>query len=169
MLSKDREEGVRETDTHIFFWKNYLSQWHMRDFRRAGITYCCCEQYMMAEKARLFGDAEALKKIMDSDSPATHKRTGRQVKNYDDEKWCDVSRYTVFIANMAKFLQNEDLKEKLLATGNKIIVEASPYDALWGIGLGPWDDKVLDKKNWKGKNWLGEELRLVREQIRFMS
>lgn len=169
MINKDRLETVRETDTHVFFWKNFLSQWHMRDFRREGITYCCAEQYMMAEKARLFGDDDALKKIMSSDSPATHKRIGRQVKNYDDEKWSSVSRYVVFIANMAKFLQNKDLKEKLLATGNKIIVEASPYDALWGINLGPWNDKILDEKNWQGKNWLGKELRAVREQIRYMA
>jgi len=167
MISKDRLETIRETETHIFFWKNYLSQWYKRDFRREGVIYNCCEQYMMAEKARLFKDEEALKKIMSSDSPAFQKRTGRQVKNYDDEKWQSISRYVVFIANMAKFLQNPDLKEKLLSTGTKCLVEASPYDALWGIALGPWDDAVLDEENWKGENWLGQELRAVREQVRY--
>ncbi len=169
MISNNRLETVRETDTHYFFWKSAFSQWSMRDFRREGITYCCAEQYMMAEKARLFGDDDVLQKIMASNNPAVHKKLGRQVKNYDDAKWCAVSRYVVFIANMAKFLQHKDLRDKLLATGNKIIVEASPYDALWGVALGPWDDNILDEKNWKGKNWLGKELRAVREQIRYMS
>lgn len=169
MINPDREEGVRQTDTHVFFWKNYLSQWYMRDFRREGIVYCCCEQYMMAEKARLFGDDDALGEIMSSRNPAVHKKIGRQVRNYDDNKWSSVSRYVVLIGNLAKFLQNEDLKAKLLATGSRVIVEASPYDALWGVALGPWDDKILDEKNWKGKNWLGKELRAVREQLRYMS
>ena len=168
MISKDRLETIRETETHVFFWKSCLSQWYMRDFRRNGIVYCCAEQFMMAEKARFFKDDDALVKIMSSDSPATHKRVGRQVKNYNDDEWRSVSRYVVFIGNMAKFLQNTDLKEKLLATGNKTIVEASPYDALWGVALGPWNDEILDEQNWQGQNWLGKELRSVREQVRYM-
>jgi ribA/ribD-fused uncharacterized protein len=166
MISKDRLETIRETDTHVFFWKGYLSQWYMRDFRIKGVVYNCCEQYMMSEKARLFKDEDALKIIMSSDSPATQKRAGRQVKNYVDPAWKLVSRHVVFAANMAKFMQNSDLREKLLATGTKTLVEASPYDALWGIALGPWDDAILDESNWKGENWLGKELRTVREQCR---
>jgi len=67
-----------------------------------------------------------------------------------DKAWQSISRYTVFIGNMAKFSQHVDLKEKLLSTGKKIIVEASPYDALWGVALGPWDDKILKEGNWQG-------------------
>jgi hypothetical protein len=166
MISKDRLETVRETDTHYFFWKSAFSQWSMRDFKRDGIVYNCCEQYMMAEKARLFKDDDALNKIMSSSSPKTQKRQGRLVKNYDDKTWQSISRYTVFIGNMAKFSQHADLKEKLLSTGKKIIVEASPYDALWGVALGPWDDKILDEKNWQGENWLGQELMAVRGLLR---
>jgi len=166
MISKDRLETVRETDTHYFFWKNYLSQWYMRDFKCRGVVYCCCEQYMMAEKARLFKDDDALNTIMSSSSPKTQKRAGRLVKNYDDQEWHSISRYTVFIGNMAKFCQNPDLKEKLLSTGKKVIVEASPYDALWGVSLGPWDDKILKEENWQGKNWLGQELMAVRDLVR---
>jgi hypothetical protein len=152
----------RETDSHIFFWKSYLSQWYMRDFKREDIVYCCCEQYMMAEKARLFGDDDALGRIMSSNSPSTHKMVGRQVKNYDDGQWQAISRYVVFLGNMAKFAQHEDLKEKLLLTKGKILVEASPYDKLWGVGLEAWDDRILDEKTWQGENWLGQEIMNVR-------
>ena len=162
MISKDRLETIRETDNYIFFWKNYLSQWYKRDMIIDNIIYCTAEQYMMAEKARLFKDEESLKIIMSSDSPATQKRQGRKVKNYDDNKWQEVCREVVFDANYAKFTQHKDLKEKLLKTDDKIIVEASPYDSLWGVALGPWDDAILDPANWKGKNWLGEAIMKVR-------
>jgi len=155
-----------ETDTHVYFYGSCYSQWAMRDILIDGEEYNCAEQYMMAEKARLFKDEESLKIIMSSDSPATQKRQGRKVKNYDDNKWKEICREVVFKANYAKFTQHEDLKEKLLKTDDKIIVEASPYDALWGVALGPWDDKILDPKNWKGENWLGEAIMKVREKIR---
>jgi hypothetical protein len=166
MISKDRNETVRKTDTHYFFWKSKFSQWYQRDFIINNITYNCCEQYMMGMKAKLFKDDEAYKKIMASDSPAFQKRTGRQVKNYNDEEWQKICRKVVFNANLAKFTQHEDLKELLLSTEDRAIVEASPYDALWGIALGPWNDKALDEKNWRGKNWLGIELTKVREKIK---
>ena len=168
MIRKDRLETIRETDTHVFFWKTYLSQWYMRDFIVLGSKYNCCEQYMMSAKARLFKDQESLAQIMEAPNPKRQKRLGRQVKNYDDTEWHSVSRTVVLTANLAKYSQHDDLKEKLLATGDKVIVEASPYDPLWGIALGPWDDKVLDRANWQGKNWLGQILMLTRDILRNM-
>ncbi len=163
MISQDRLETYRETDNYIFFWKKYLSQWYKRDMLISNQIYNCSEQFMMAEKARLFKDDESLKIIMSSDSPATQKRQGRKVSNYNDYKWKEICREVVFNANYAKFSQHSDLKEKLLLTADKIIVEASPYDSLWGVALGPWDDLILDPKNWRGTNWLGEAIMKVRE------
>jgi hypothetical protein len=162
----NQEIKTRETETHIYFWKNYLSQWHMRNFTREGIVFNCCEQFMMYSKAKLFDDKDSMKLIMESDDPYYHKKIGRQVKNYNDDIWKNVSRYVVFVGNLAKFSQNKDLKDKLLSTGKKILVEASPYDKLWGVGLDSWNDNILDEKLWQGQNWLGKELRIVREQLR---
>ena len=161
-----KSDNYYETDTHIYFYGSCYSQWAMRNIVVDNVTFNCCEQIMMAEKARLFKDNESLNIIMSSESPATQKRQGRKVKNYDDNKWQEVCRDVVFKANYAKFTQHDDLKKKLLDTGDKVIVEASPYDSLWGVALGPWDDAILDPANWKGKNWLGEAIMKVREKIK---
>lgn len=155
-----------ETDTHIYFYGSAYSQWAMRDILIDGVDYNCTEQYMMAEKARLFGDDHALGIIMRSHDPSHQKSWGKNVKNFDKDKWEEIARDVVEKANYAKFTQHEDWKEQLLATGDKIIVEASPYDCIWGVGLGCDDPKVLDSKNWRGTNWLGEAIMKVRETIR---
>ena len=154
-----------ETDTHIYFYGSVFSQWAMRSFELDGNLFNCTEQYMMYRKAKLFGDHDAAKKIWSSGDPAKQKALGRKVKNFDKDKWEAIARDVVYKANYAKFTQNKDCLNELVKTGDKIIVEASPYDCIWGVGLRCDDPKVLDEKNWRGTNWLGEAIMKVREDI----
>lgn len=156
---------MRETNTHIYFWNGTYSQWEPSTFIIDGITYNCAEQYMMAEKARLFNDVQAYTDIMLSKSPSEQKAIGRKVQNFDPVKWNEVCRLVVYRGNLAKFSQNPVMLEELISSEKKIIVEASPEDIIWGIGLHYSDDRVLDKKNWQGKNWLGEAIMQVRSDL----
>jgi ribA/ribD-fused uncharacterized protein len=150
----------------IFFWDGPFSNWYYCDFEVNGIRYNCSEQYMMAEKARFFGDKGALALIMSSDTPREQKAIGRTVQNFDEKKWNEVAKRVVYKGCHAKFTQNEKLKEQLLNTYDAEFVEASPTDCIWGVGLRQSDPKILDRKNWRGKNWLGEVLTNLRDNIR---
>jgi hypothetical protein len=154
-----------EFDKYIFFYGSIYSQWAMRDIEIDGETYNCNEQYMMYKKAHLFGDLFALGKIMSSSDPAIQKSWGRRVENFDKDKWEVIARDVVYKANLAKFTQHEDWKQQLLATGDKEIVEASPTDCVWGIGMSCDDPGITDPKNWRGTNWLGEAIMKVREHL----
>ncbi len=157
-----------ETDTHIYFYGSVYSQWALRDIKIDGETYNCNEQFMMAKKAKLFGDDNALNKIMRAYDPSVQKALGRKVKNFDKDKWEEIARDVVGQANFAKFTQNEDCKKTLMDSGDKIIVEASPTDCIWGVGLWATDPAILDPKKWRGTNWLGEaimEVRYVLKQL----
>ena len=158
--------NYHETDKYIFFYGSYFSKWAMRDIEIDGIVYNCCEQAMMAEKAKLFKDDYALKNIMESKNPSLQKSWGRKVKNFNKEKWEKEAKKIVYKANYAKFTQHKDLKKKLLDTKDKIIVEASPYDCIWGIGMSCDAKGIEDPKNWRGTNWLGEVIMKVRKTIR---
>lgn len=149
-----------------FFWKGPLSQWFKRDFTVDGIKYNCAEQYMMSRKAVLFKDALALKKIMEATNPYDQKAYGRNVEHFDVGEWEAVAKDYVFSGNYNKFTQHQDLKEIILSTGEKTLVEASPYDKLWGIGVAEDDPRALDRAKWPGRNWLGEVLTNVRNTIR---
>lgn len=149
----------------IPFLNGPFSQWFKKSFTVDDVQYNCCEQYMMAEKARLFDDQDALKKILDTNSPAEQKKLGRGVKGFDDKTW-KKNRYQIVLkGNRAKFSQNEDIKKRLLDTGVNIICEANPKDKIWGIGLKEHDPKVQDPKSWKGLNLLGEALMEVRKEL----
>jgi hypothetical protein len=130
-----------------------------------GVTYNCAEQYMMAEKARLFGDKATERKIMSTSDPADQKRWGREVKNFNADKWNNVAKDIVFRASMAKFTQDDALKAILLATAGTTLVEASPEDTIWGIGLAKDDPRAQSRSTWKGKNWLGATLTKVRQSL----
>ena len=150
-----------------FFWHGPFSQWYMRDFIVKDVTYNCAEQYMMAHKARLFGDDDMYAQIMTSSNPKDQKRLGRQVRNYREEIWGTYDGYariTVRDANMAKFTQHTDLRAKLLGTTGTL-VEASPYDKIWGIGLREDGPRALNRYTWLGTNWLGYILTEVRTRI----
>ncbi len=161
----------------LFFWGHQpqkngkigpscFSQWWLSSFKDENHEYCCTEQYMMAEKARLFGDTEIEDQILMSDSPGKIKALGRKVKNFDEEKWLKNRYAIVRQANLLKFSQNADLKEFLLSTGNKIIVEASPVDSIWGIGLAKDHPDAEYPEKWKGLNLLGFALIEVRELLK---
>ncbi|MDX1472144.1 MAG: NADAR family protein [Flavobacteriaceae bacterium] len=104
------QEGEEE---FVLFWGGKFSQWYKAPMIINGIEYNCCEQYMMAEKARLFEDKEALKEIMATKDPRKQKAIGRKVKNFDQEKWEGIARSVVYKANYAKFSQNEDCFKEL--------------------------------------------------------
>jgi ribA/ribD-fused uncharacterized protein len=154
-----------ERDGFVFFWNGWPSQWHPARFTLDGVTYTCAEQFMMAEKARLFGDTETERAILATDSPREHKALGRRVKGFDGERWTAVCLDIVVRANLAKFGQNADLRALLLETGEKTLVEASPLDVIWGIGLAAEDPRATDRSAWRGTNWLGEALMRVRADL----
>lgn len=149
----------------VFFYGGPLSQWYSKNFSIDGLTYNTAEQYMMAAKAYYFGDDAILQKILKSSNPSEQKALGRQVANFDAEAWNAVSRGYVYKANMAKF-SDPELKAYLLSTGDKELVEASPYDRIWGIGLSEDNPDCYDKTKWRGTNWLGEVLMKVRNDLR---
>jgi hypothetical protein len=157
---------VTERDGFVFFWNGWPSQWHPADFTIDGVAYTCAEQFMMAEKARLFGDDETLRQILAATSPREHKALGRNVRGFDEERWTAACREVVYRGNVGKFSQNAELKALLLATGDKTLVEASPTDRIWGIGLAADDRRATDRSAWRGKNWLGEALMRVRADLR---
>ncbi len=153
-----------------FFWDGPFSQWTPCLFEINEVEYNCCEQYMMAEKARLFEDEEALEAIMESEDARTQKALGRGVQNFMKDVWQEDGDNgrphcwnIVWRGNMAKFSQNSYLLTDLLATKGTTLVEASPYDRIWGIGLRENDRRALSRESWKGRNWLGEVITNVRE------
>jgi hypothetical protein len=166
MNLEDHWEGVTSKNGYVLFWGGWPSQWHPSNFEIEKVRYNCAEQYMMAEKARLFGDQSSLKKIMASRSPKDQKQFGRNVAGFVEQKWTSVCRDVVYRGNLAKFFQNEDLRQILLSTGTTTIVEASPHDKIWGIGLDRHDPDAMRPSKWKGKNWLGEAIMRVRAELR---
>ena len=153
------------TDKYIFFWNGIYSQWYESPIFIDGINFNCCEQYMMYRKALLFYDNDTAERIMLTSHPRDQKELGRSVKNFDKNQWDSVNFQIVYKANYYKFTQHENLKKELLSTGNKIIVEASPFDKIWGIGLGEKDEKCNDPVEWKGQNLLGWAITLVRQEL----
>jgi ribA/ribD-fused uncharacterized protein len=155
-----------ENEKFVFFYGGPFSQWAPFGFELDGVKYATAEQYMMAMKAEYFGDEETKAKIMATSNPSEQKALGRMVANFDKEAWDAVSRGYVYKGNIAKFTSDEFLTRYILDTGEKEIVEASPYDKIWGIGLSTIDERRFDKKQWRGTNWLGETLMKVRTDLR---
>lgn len=148
-----------------FFWDGPFSQWEPCEFEVDDVTYNCAEQYMMAMKAKMFGDDDTFERIMEEDSPREQKKLGRQVKGFDAERWNLRAREIVYEGNHAKFTQNPELLDKLMETRGTTLVEASPYDCIWGIGMREGDAGITDRNNWRGTNWLGEVLTGLREDL----
>lgn len=146
--------------------KSCFSQWWKSEFRSSITTYCCMEQYMMARKAELFGDEEIHQQILQCSAPKQIKALGRKVRNFDEEMWNEVKYSIVLNGNYRKFTQNKELREFLLSTGDSIIVEASPYDGIWGIKMKLTDENIQNPLKWKGENLLGFALMEVRDEIK---
>jgi len=155
----------------VFFWnpdstlKSCLSQWTKSDFKIGINKYNSSEQYMMAEKARVFDDPENKKNIMDLDDPFEMKRLGRKIKNFDGEEWNKVKYSIVLNGNYYKFSQNKEMRDFLIATGDTILVEASPEDTIWGVGLDESNEDIYDLNKWEGKNLLGFALMELRDEL----
>ena len=154
--------GDRITDTHHFFWGGPFSNWFPFEFEYKGHTFANTEQAFMWEKALFFNDTFVAEQILNTPSPHANKKLGRQVKNFDAEKWSEVCYQIMVDVNIVKW---KAMPNPLLMTENRIIVEASAEDRIWGIGLAPWDDKVLDENNWDGQNLLGKTLMEVRGML----
>jgi ribA/ribD-fused uncharacterized protein len=161
---------------YVFFWghkpqpdgsigKEVFSQWWVAPFEIEGQRYATAEHWMMAEKARLFSDEAVREKILAAGSPALAKKLGRMVEGFDDQTW-EAHRFDVVVAgNLAKFSQHEALKDFLLRTGNKVLVEASPVDRIWGIGMSADNPAAENPESWHGLNLLGFALMVVRERL----
>lgn len=155
-------------DKYTFFYKTRhpFSNWHPATFTdKDGITYTCSEQYMMYKKAMLFNDHEIAQEILMAPDPRDQKELGRQVKGFKSDVWEKHAKQIVYDACVLKFKQNPKLLEILMSTAGSLLVEASPYDKVWGIGLAEDDPRIHDPANWQGTNWLGEVLTILREDI----
>jgi ribA/ribD-fused uncharacterized protein len=162
---------------YLFFWghqpskdgtitKTCLSQWWPADFVVAGLTYRSTEHWMMAEKARLFGDADMAARILAVQSPAEAKKLGRAIQGFVPELW-EAHKYDIVRSgNYHKFSQHQALRDFLLTTGDRVLVEASPVDTIWGIGLAADAPAAADPARWQGPNLLGFALMEVRDQLR---
>ena len=143
-----------------------FSQWWTSPFELDGHTYPTAEHWMMAAKARLFGDEETLAKILIASSPSAAKKLGRQVRGFDDARWKAARFDLVTRGNVAKFSSTPKLREHLLATGQTILVEAAPRDQIWGIGLSLDSPAARDPTKWRGLNLLGFALVRARGILR---
>lgn len=174
----DLQEQVRKGQRfkYLCFWghtpktkeimdKSCFSQWLPALFQVDGIEYKNTEQYMMAQKAKLFGDDEIFQKILTTANPKEIKALGRLVKNYQESVWVEHRFEIVVKGNLAKFSQNQQLKQFLLNTKDRILVEASPVDKIWGVGLAADDENAEKPLQWKGLNLLGFALMEVRKQL----
>ncbi|MFO0737927.1 MAG: NADAR family protein [Labilithrix sp.] len=146
--------------------KSCLSQWFPASFVLDGVTYRTAEHFMMAEKARLFRDDDALRVILEAATPADAKKAGRAVRGYDDQAWGKQRSLSVVKGNVAKFDQNEAMGAFLRSTGDSILVECSPRDRIWGIGMGASNPDARDPSKWRGQNLLGFALVAARAELR---
>ncbi len=146
----------------------YLSNWYVCDFEVDGIKYTSSEQYMMHQKALIFHDIVIADKILEQKATDLKKikDLGRKVKGFDSKVWDAHKRQVMFDGLYAKFSQNADLKELLLSTGDTIIVECSPWDKIWGIGMRKSDERCYDPDQWEGQNLLGFALMDVRSALK---
>ena len=142
-----------------------FSQWFPAEFEIDGIKYSTAEHYMMAEKARLFDDPDMLKNILECKTPKEAKAFGRKVRNFDTEIWQKHCSQIIVKANLAKFSANSGFADWLVATAPKVIVEASLWDRIWGIGMVASAPGARDPKAWKGQNLLGFALMEVRDKL----
>ena len=140
------------SDDAVLFWHppSAFSQWTPSPFTVDLVEYNCAEQFMMASKARLFGDDTALSAILTSDDPREQKRLGRQVRHFYHDLWQTECENIVLHGNLAKFSQSEEMRLALIQTGDSRLAEASPHDNLWGIGLSACDPRASSSDSWCG-------------------
>lgn len=162
----NENEKFFENENGVYFKSGYPSQWYESEFNIGGKKFENCEQWMMYMKAITFNDIEIAEKVMKTTDPKEIKALGREVKNFEVNAWNAVADDVVFRGNVAKFSQNQELKELLLATGDKKFVECATYDPIWGIGMDITTALRTPEEEWKGTNRLGKAIMNAREYIR---
>lgn len=161
---------------YLLFWghqapktgvnKSCFSQWFEAEFKVDGLRYRTAEHFMMAGKARLFDDAETCDRILAARTPGEAKKLGREIHGFDEAAWVEARLDIVTQGNIEKFTQNAALGAFLLGTGHQVLVEASPVDPIWGIGLAATDPAAQDPRAWRGLNLLGFALMAARDALR---
>ncbi|GII54948.1 hypothetical protein Pth03_33370 [Planotetraspora thailandica] len=161
---------------YLYFWGHQptrsgdagpgcLSQWWQADFTADGHLFRSAEHYMMAHKAWLFGDDEIARRILAANHPGEAKKLGREILRFDEATWTAHRHEIVVRGNIAKFREHPDLREFLLATRGRVLVEASPRDRIWGIGLTASDERTVSPATWRGLNLLGFALMDARDAL----
>ncbi|MFI6576602.1 NADAR family protein [Nocardiopsis sp. NPDC050513] len=174
--SVDELVAATERPKYVHFWghrppasgdvsASCLSQWWPAAFTADGVAYPTAEHYMMAGKARLFGDADAAGRIVAAEHPGEAKKIGREVRDFDQAVWEEARFGIVVDGNVAKFGQNPELRSFLLGTGRRVLVEASPRDRVWGIGMGAGNEDAGRPERWRGLNLLGFALMEARARL----
>jgi len=152
--------------TYHFFWNGPFSQWYKSEFTEDGKKFCTAEQYMMYRKAMLMGDPNTAARIMQTNNPKVQKMLGREIQGFNSQLWDENKEQIVYEGNMLKFTQNPELKEILMDTGESIIVEASPVDSIWGIGMDADHALRTEPSKWPGLNLLGKAIMKVRDTLK---
>ncbi|WP_435822636.1 NADAR family protein [Microbispora bryophytorum] len=181
MLPRSVDEAVAaERDgralRYLYFWGHRpardggvgpgcLSQWWPAAFTEDGHTFASAEHYMMAHKAWLFGDAPTAERVLTAGHPNEAKKLGRAVRDFDEQVWAAHRFGVVVRGSIAKFGQNPELTRFLLATAGRVLVEASPLDRVWGIGLTAADERAASPSSWQGLNLLGFALMAARDAL----
>ncbi|VTU42571.1 MULTISPECIES: NADAR family protein [unclassified Variovorax] len=152
----------------VTFWgaQSPLSNWNIGKFTSRGIDFNCSEQLMMYRKAELFGDATSMAAILVEPDPREQKALGRAVSGFVKPIWDAASEAVLFEGLFDKFTQVASAHGVLMASEEKLIIEASPTDRLYGVGLAAYDPRILDTETWRGANRLGYLLMRVRSAIR---
>lgn len=159
----------QQDDQFVFFYGRHspFSNFHMANFTVNGTTYSSTEKFYQSHKANHFNDDEIHSKIMNSEDPVEIMKLGRQVKGYNEEAWmAEPGKQAMFVGNLEKFTQNPHLSERLIATGERLLVEANPHDPVWGIGMSMTNPLSKSQDHWKGQNYMGQILSQVREAVR---
>ncbi|MFI7418909.1 NADAR family protein [Nonomuraea sp. NPDC049684] len=161
---------------YLYFWghrpprdggpgRGCLSQWWPVAFTEGGHTFASAEHYMMAHKAWLFGDDDSARRILLAATPGEAKKLGRTVRGFDEAVWAAHRLDIVTRASLAKFGAHRDLREFLIGTRAHVLVEASPLDRVWGIGLAADDERAASAATWRGLNLLGFALMAARDEL----
>lgn len=169
----DGNASVTPDSSVVFFWRanekhGMFCQWYTSTFYCDGHPFTTAEQYMMYRKAETFGDASTASAILKSPKkhPRQHKAMGRKVKGFDDDVWATAGTDAVVTGNLCKFTQNDTLRMGLMGTVGSVLAEASPNDAIWGIGFEK--EFALENRHAWGANKLGKCLMIVRDIIQHM-
>ncbi|MEG0184300.1 MAG: NADAR family protein [Stenotrophomonas sp.] len=170
-----RRQADGEALRYLCFWGHQpprsgvsascFSQWYATGFDIDGVHYPTAEHYMMAGKARLFGATDMLEKILASATPDKVKAFGRRIEGFDETRWAQARYALVVEGNRAKFTQNPELGQYLRSTAGQVLVEASPVDFIWGIGLAQDHADAHNPAQWRGLNLLGFALMEVRQAL----